>query len=34
MLEYARVFGDGGSTLLLVFGVIGAVVGLWVLMRS
>ena len=34
VLEYANVFGDGGSTVQLVLGIVLAVVGLWVLIRA
>ena len=34
VLEYAKVFGDGGSTLQLVLGLLLAALGLWILVRA
>lgn len=34
VLEYAKVFGDGGSTLQLVLGIVLTVLGLWILVRT
>lgn len=34
VLEYAKVFGDGGSTLQLILGVVLTPLGLWILIRA
>ena len=34
VLEWAEVFGDGGSLLQLIVGVIGLVAGIWIMRRA